>query len=93
MAALAHLPRRQRVALVLYDVFRWPAQDGADLLCTTPASVTSAVQRARATLAARSEAALPAPEAGPHAELVGGYVDAFRRLDVAGLVALEGTAC
>ncbi len=40
VAALAHLPRRQRVALVLYDVFRWPAQDVADLLGTTPASVT-----------------------------------------------------
>ena len=92
VAALAHLPRRQRVALVLYDVFRWPAQDVADLLGTTPASVTSAAQRARATLAARSAAALPGPDPGRHADLVGGYVDAFRRLDIGALLALEATA-
>jgi RNA polymerase sigma-70 factor (ECF subfamily) len=49
--ALGPLPARQRAVLVLCEALRWPAADAALLLGTTPASVSSALQRARATLA------------------------------------------
>jgi RNA polymerase sigma-70 factor (ECF subfamily) len=51
VSALQQLPAKQRAALVLCDVLRWPAQDAADLLDSSPASINSALQRARATLA------------------------------------------
>ena len=86
VAALQHLPPRQRAVLILRDVLCWPAADVAGLLDTSVASVTSALQRARA--------ALPAV-AGPgtltdaaQRSLVERYADAFHRDDVAALVAL-----
>jgi len=92
VAALQLLPPRQRVVLILRDVLRWSATDVADLLDTSVVSVKSALQRARATLAA-SDAGGPDPRglAPLDAEvraLLERYVDAVERWDIEALVAL-----
>jgi RNA polymerase sigma-70 factor (ECF subfamily) len=91
VAALAHLPARQRAVLILREVLRWQATEVAELLDTSVASVNSALQRARATLAARDVddgdvAAAPAAEADR--ELLDRYVAAFESYDIDSLVAL-----
>jgi len=89
VTALQHLPARQRAVLILREVLRWQAAEVAELLDTSVASVNSALQRARATLAARDvDAASPDAMAADQKELLARYVDAFERYDVKGLVAL-----
>ena len=90
VAALQHLPPRQRAVLILREVLRWQATEVAELLDTTVASVNSALQRARATLAdVRRRRPRPhrrRPRAARRCS--SSYVDAFERYDVTALVAL-----
>ncbi|MDP9814939.1 RNA polymerase subunit sigma-70 [Spirilliplanes yamanashiensis] len=90
VAALQHLPPRQRAVLILRDVLCWHADEVAVLLDCTVASVTSALQRARATLRtvapAPGEPLRPADDA--QRRLLARYCDAFERHDVDTLVAL-----
>ena len=88
VAALQHLPPRQRAVLILCEVLRWKAAEVAELLETSVASVNSALQRARATLEAielnPSEPALDEPDR----ELLARYVEAFERYDMEALTSL-----
>jgi RNA polymerase sigma-70 factor, ECF subfamily len=88
VAALQHLPARQRAALILCEVLRWPVADVATLLETTVAAVNSALQRARATLGALPEVDHPVNLDDADAQLLERYVDAFERYDVERLVTL-----
>jgi RNA polymerase sigma-70 factor (ECF subfamily) len=89
VTALQHLPARQRAVLILREVLRWQASEVAELLDTTVASVNSALQRARATLAERDLSAASAGPIDPAKEaLLARYVDAFERYDITSLVAL-----
>jgi RNA polymerase sigma-70 factor (ECF subfamily) len=89
VAALHYLPARQRAVLILREVLGWPAAEVATLLGVTVASVNSALQRARATLAGLGVAvAQPRPVPAAQRALLARYVDAFERYDVSSLVAL-----
>ena len=90
VAALQHLPAKQRAVLILREVLRWQASEVAELLDTSVASVNSALQRARATLDELSlDASGPtAVEDGEKQEFLARYVDAFERYDVGELVTL-----
>jgi len=93
IAALQHLPARQRAVLILRDVLGFSAREAAEMLDTTPVSVDSALQRAHRSveqrLPARSQqATLRALGDERLSELVGGYVDAWERGDVDALVAM-----
>src|SRR5438445_540522 len=90
VAALQHLPPRQRAVLILREVLRWKASEVADLLGTTVASVNSALERARSTLAASnlsvSDPVQPLDE--EQRVLVARFADAFERYDIESLVSL-----
>ncbi|CAN5749669.1 sigma-70 family RNA polymerase sigma factor [soil metagenome] len=90
VAALQLLPARQRAVLILCEVLRWPAADVADLLDNSVASVNSALQRARATLAEQEldESELRDPQDHVQRVLLDRYVDAFERYDLDALVEL-----
>jgi RNA polymerase sigma-70 factor (ECF subfamily) len=90
VAALQHLPPRQRAVLILREVLRWKATEVAELLDTSVASVNSALQRARSTLAATDVAATDAspPMDDQQRVLLTRYVDAFQRYDLDALTSL-----
>jgi RNA polymerase sigma-70 factor (ECF subfamily) len=88
VAALQHLPGRQRAALILCEVLKWQAVEVAELLETTPAAINSALQRARATLAALPPESRPQVIDDDQSELLARYVDAFQRYDISQLVTL-----
>ena len=88
VAALQHLPPRQRAALLLTEVLGWSAADVADTLDTSVAAVNSALQRARATLASRSASSSPDALTDTQSLLLDRYLDAFERYDVDAMVAL-----
>jgi RNA polymerase sigma-70 factor (ECF subfamily) len=87
VAALQHLPPRQRAALVLCEVLKWQASEAAELLETSVASVNSALQRARATLAT-ADVTAPARLDEQERALLDRYVQAFEAYDIDALTAL-----
>jgi RNA polymerase sigma-70 factor, ECF subfamily len=89
VAALQQLPPRQRAVLILCEVLRWKASEVAELLETGVASVTSALQRARATLDASGVTPTTAPSVDAADEdLLRRYVAAFEQYDMAALTTL-----
>ncbi|MDO8184735.1 sigma-70 family RNA polymerase sigma factor [Conexibacter sp. JD483] len=90
VAALQHLPPRQRAALILCEVLRWKAAEAAELLDTSVASVNSALQRARATIDANElqpgKAAADLDD--DDRRLLADYVQAFEAYDIEQLTAL-----
>ena len=90
VAALQHLPARQRAVLILRDVLRWSAAETAEALDTTVAAVNSALQRAHAQM---QERGLTADTVEPELDdrqrdLLDQYVDAFWRKDITAIVNL-----
>ena len=89
VAALQHLPARERAVLILRDVLRWKAAEVAEALETTTASVNSALQRAHATLAkadlSEDTVSEPSPE---QKEMLDRYVEAFWEKDIAAIVSM-----
>jgi RNA polymerase sigma-70 factor (ECF subfamily) len=93
VAALQHLPPRQRAALVLTEVLGWSAAEAAECLDMTVAALNSALQRARATLASRHQSLSEEPPSeeplsDTESHLLGRYLDAFHGYDVETLVSL-----
>lgn len=93
IAALQHLPARQRAVLILRDVLGFSGREVADALETTPASVYSALQRAHRTVGQRlpersQQATLRSLGDGALRQVVDGYVDAWERGDVGAVVAM-----
>jgi RNA polymerase sigma-70 factor (ECF subfamily) len=90
VAALQHLPARQRAALILCEVLRWKASEVAELLEMSTAAVNSALQRARATLESNGKSLEESPAAvdPEQRELLARYVEAFSNYDIDALTAL-----
>ncbi|GAA1788848.1 sigma-70 family RNA polymerase sigma factor [Planosporangium flavigriseum] len=90
IAALQHLPPRQRAVLILRDVLQWRAAEVAELLDTTTTAVNSMLQRARAQLdqAAPAEDDIVEPTAADQRELLDRYVTAFEEKDISAIVEL-----
>jgi len=93
IAAIQHLPPRQRAALILRDVVGWSASDTASLLQTSAVSVNSALQRARATMRdrlgeRRTDWARTAQPSAEERALLHRFIDAHERADVEALAAL-----
>jgi RNA polymerase sigma-70 factor (ECF subfamily) len=94
VAALQHLPAKQRAVLILRDVLAWRAAEVADLLDITTAAVNSALQRARAQLqqAAPAQDRAAEPADASQREMADRYVAAFVSADIAALTRLLADA-
>ena len=90
VAALQHLPPKQRAVLILREVLRWRASEVAELLDTSVQSVNSALQRARAALSDSNVTSTDpaAPMDDDQRALLDRYVDAFERYDMDSLTSL-----
>ena len=90
VAALQHLPARQRAVLILRDVLRWKASEVAELLDTSVVSVNSALQRARTAISERelTPADPIAPMDDEQKALLARYVEAFEAYDMDALTSL-----
>jgi RNA polymerase sigma-70 factor (ECF subfamily) len=93
VAALQHLPPKQRAVLILREVLRWRAEEVGELLGTSVASVNSALQRARATMASKQAdgGGVTEPLDDTSRALLERYVDAFERYDMDSLTSLLAT--
>jgi RNA polymerase sigma-70 factor (ECF subfamily) len=93
IAALQHLPPRQRAVLILRDVLGFSAREAAEVLEATPASIDTALQRAHQTVDDRlpeqdQQVTLRALDDAALRRVVDGYVDAWERDDVDALAAM-----
>jgi len=88
VAALQYLPPLQRSVLILCEVLHWSANEAAELVETSVASVNSALQRARASVAKRPADTLDSTVDPEHEQLLAEYVDAFERYDMDALIKL-----
>jgi RNA polymerase sigma-70 factor (ECF subfamily) len=90
IAALQHLPVRQRTVLILRDVLAWPAEEAAEVLGISPAAVHSTLQRARARLDRLNPAIddVAEPAERDRRDLLDRYADAFERADIPALTRL-----
>jgi RNA polymerase sigma-70 factor (ECF subfamily) len=93
VAALQHMPPRQRAVLILRDVLGFSAREAAEMLEATPASIDTALQRAHQTVDQRlpahdQQATLRTLDDAALRRVVDGYVDAWQRDDVDALAAL-----
>jgi RNA polymerase sigma-70 factor (ECF subfamily) len=91
MAALQHLPARQRAVILLRDVLGWSAHETAEALETSVAAVNSILQRARATLEKHQAHAKPrvhATVADSQRTLLDAYLRAWQSCDVDAFAAL-----
>jgi len=96
VAALQHLPPKQRAALLLTEVLGWSASEVADSLDSSVPSIHSALQRARATLATRDLAEGATSLSASQAQLVDRYMRAFMDYDIDQLASLlreDATLC
>lgn len=91
VAALQHLPPRQRAVLLLRDVLQWRAAEVADAVGASTASVNSLLQRARAqleTVGPSADDVLAEPQSPEARDLLGRYIAAFESYDIDALVEL-----
>jgi RNA polymerase sigma-70 factor (ECF subfamily) len=93
LAALQHLPPRQRAILILRDVLGWSSNEVAAMLDLSVASVNSALQRARSTMrtqlpSGREEWRVPGPRTAEEDEILRAFMDAWERADAAALTSL-----